>query len=81
MRLRRPPPTIADATWREVLARHALVRYLGEDERTRLRAMAARFLRSKSLEPVRDLELDDADLIRDPVMAMLYKQARRKRQA
>ncbi len=27
------------------------------------------------------LELDDADLIRDPVMAMLYKQARRKRQA
>ena len=26
-------------------------------------------------------ELDEADLIRDPVMAMLYKQARRKQQA
>lgn len=54
----RPPPPIADASWRDALASCPLAQRLSIDERQRLRLLAARFLQRKRFHPI-DTELDD----------------------
>src|SRR6185312_8142644 len=54
---RRP---IAEALWRDALRRCAPARRLGASDQATLRVLATLFLESKSLEPVKGLELDDA---------------------
>lgn len=55
--LRRPPPTIDDALWLQARARCAWISALDEPRQARLRELAARFLREKTLSPVGGLEL------------------------
>ncbi|MEY2167666.1 MULTISPECIES: zinc-dependent peptidase [unclassified Rhodanobacter] len=57
---RRP---IAEALWRDALRRCAPARRLGASDQATLRVLATLFLESKSLEPVKGLELDDADRV------------------
>ncbi|MGH8272907.1 MAG: zinc-dependent peptidase [Gammaproteobacteria bacterium] len=52
---------IADADWHRVLEHCGPARRLDEAEHVRLREIATVFLRRKSLEPLRGLELDGAD--------------------
>jgi len=60
MLFRKAAPAIGDADWRFVLRRFALVGALDEPRRARLRALAARFLAAKAIEPVQGLALDPA---------------------
>lgn len=57
---RRP---IAEPVWRDALARCAPARRLGASDQATLRVLATLFLDKKSLEPVKGLELDEADRV------------------
>ncbi|HKR75614.1 MAG TPA: M90 family metallopeptidase [Rhodanobacter sp.] len=57
---RRP---IAELPWQDALRRCAPARRLGASDQAMLRVLATLFLESKSLEPVRGLDLDDADRV------------------
>lgn len=59
MFFRRPAPALSDATWREVCDGFALTATLPGAQSRRLRELASRFLRLKSIEPVQGLELDE----------------------
>ena len=51
---------ISDADWRYVIRRHRVVASLPLSRSDALRAMATRFLATKSIEPVQGLALDAA---------------------
>src|SRR5690348_6764979 len=57
---RRP---IAEPLWQDALRRCAPARRLGASDQAALRVLATLFLERKSLEPVKGLELDDADRV------------------
>lgn len=61
MLFRRPPPPISDVDWAHVQRDFAVVASLPESAQARLRVMAARFLHTKSIEPVQGLVLDHCD--------------------
>ena len=52
---------IAESLWRDALDRCAPARRLGASDQAALRVLATLFLQSKSLEPTKGLQLDDAD--------------------
>jgi MtfA peptidase len=54
---------IAEALWQDVLDRCAPARRLGASDQAALRVLATLFLQSKSLEPTKELQLDDADRV------------------
>lgn len=54
---------IPDSLWLDALARCGPARRLGASDQAALRVLATLFLESKSLEPVKGLELDDADRV------------------
>ncbi len=54
---------IAESLWQEALQRCAPARRLGASDQATLRVLATLFLESKSLEPTKGLQLDDADLV------------------
>lgn len=54
---------IAEEIWRDALQRCAPARKLGASDQATLRVLATVFLDRKSLEPVQDLQLDDADRV------------------
>jgi len=54
---------IAESLWRDALQRCAPARRLGASDQATLRVLATLFLESKSLEPTKGLELDDADRV------------------
>jgi Mlc titration factor MtfA (ptsG expression regulator) len=54
---------IAESLWRDALQRCAPARRLGASDQATLRVLATLFLESKSLEPTKGLQLDDADLV------------------
>ena len=53
------PAAPDEGAWTRVCARTSLLDGLADDERARLRALAGEFLRTKSIEPVGDVELDE----------------------
>ena len=57
---RRP---IAEGLWRDALRRCSPARRLGASDQASLRVLATLFLDRKSLEPTKDLQLDDADRV------------------
>ncbi len=54
---------IAESLWRNALRRCTAARRLGASDQATLRVLATQFLESKSLEPARGLDLDDADRV------------------
>ena len=54
---------IAEPLWQQALERCAAARRLGASDQAALRVLATLFLVRKSVEPVKDLQLDDADLV------------------
>ena len=54
---------LAEAPWQDALRRCASARRLGASDQAALRVLATLFLERKSLEPVKGLELDDADRV------------------
>lgn len=54
---------IAEQLWQDALQRCAPARRLGASDQATLRVLATLFLDRKSLEPVRDLHLDEADRV------------------
>jgi len=54
---------IAEPLWRDALRRCAPARRLGASDQATLRVLATLFLDRKSLEPVKGLQLDDADRV------------------
>jgi MtfA peptidase len=54
---------IAESLWQEALQRCAPARRLGASDQATLRVLATLFLDSKSLEPTKGLQLDDADCV------------------
>jgi Mlc titration factor MtfA (ptsG expression regulator) len=54
---------IAEPLWRDALQRCDPARRLGASDQATLRVLATLFLDGKSLEPVKDLQLDDADRV------------------
>ncbi len=54
---------IAEGIWRDAVQRCAPARKLGASDQATLRVLATVFLDRKSLEPVKDLQLDDADRV------------------
>ena len=54
---------IAEPLWQDALQRCAPARRLGASDQATLRVLATLFLESKSLEPIKGLELDDADRV------------------
>ena len=59
--LRGAPPALADEAWHGAVDDLAsLLAHLGNDERERLRALSATFLRKKELVPQHGLDADDA---------------------
>lgn len=54
---------ITDSLWWEALARCGPAKRLGATDQAALRVLATLFLQSKSVEPVKGLTLDDADLV------------------
>jgi Mlc titration factor MtfA (ptsG expression regulator) len=54
---------IAESLWRGALQRCPAARRLGASDQATLRVLATLFLESKSLEPIKGLELDDADRV------------------
>ena len=54
---------IAESLWRDALQRCAPARRLGASDQAALRVLATLFLDSKSLEPTKGLQLDDADCV------------------
>ncbi len=54
---------IAESLWHDALQRCAPARRLGASDQATLRVLATLFLESKSVEPARGLQLDDADLV------------------
>lgn len=54
---------IAESLWRDALQRCTAARRLGASDQATLRVLATLFLESKSLEPVKGVELDDADRV------------------
>jgi len=54
---------IAEELWQEALQRCAPARRLGASDQAALRVLATLFLNSKSVEPVKGLQLDDSDLV------------------
>lgn len=54
---------IAEPLWQQALERCAPARRLGASDQAALRVLATLFLVRKSVEPVKDLPLDDADLV------------------
>ncbi|HEX5960038.1 MAG TPA: M90 family metallopeptidase [Rhodanobacteraceae bacterium] len=67
---RRPPPPIADASWRDALAASPLAQRLSADDRQRLRQLAARFLQRKRFHPI-EMELDAAQRLLIAMQACL----------
>jgi Mlc titration factor MtfA (ptsG expression regulator) len=54
---------IAEPLWQQALQRCAPARRLGASDQAALRVLATLFLQRKSIEPVKDVSLDDADLV------------------
>lgn len=54
---------IAESLWQDALDRCAPARRLGASDQAALRVLATLFLQSKSLEPTKELQLDDADRV------------------
>jgi Mlc titration factor MtfA (ptsG expression regulator) len=54
---------IADPLWQEALQRCAPAQKMGASDQAALRVLATLFLQDKSVEPVKGLQLDDADLV------------------
>ncbi|MBD8880232.1 zinc-dependent peptidase [Rhodanobacter hydrolyticus] len=54
---------IAEPLWQDALRRCAVARALGASDQAALRVLATLFLDSKSLEPTKGLQLDDADRV------------------
>ncbi|MDQ6647203.1 MAG: zinc-dependent peptidase [Pseudomonadota bacterium] len=54
---------IDESLWRDALRRCAPAQRLGASDQATLRVLATLFLESKSLEPTKGLELDDADRV------------------
>jgi Mlc titration factor MtfA (ptsG expression regulator) len=54
---------IAEPLWQQALQRCAPARRLGASDQAALRVLATLFLQRKSVEPVKDLTLDNADLV------------------
>jgi Mlc titration factor MtfA (ptsG expression regulator) len=54
---------IAESLWRNALKRCAPAQRLGASDQATLRVLATLFLESKSLEPTRDLQLQDVDRV------------------
>jgi Mlc titration factor MtfA (ptsG expression regulator) len=54
---------IDEPLWQQALRRCAPARRLGASDQAALRVLATLFLVRKSVEPVKDLQLDDADLV------------------
>ncbi|TAL86849.1 MAG: zinc-dependent peptidase [Rhodanobacter sp.] len=54
---------IAESLWRDALQRCTPARRLGASDQATLRVLATLFLDGKSLEPVKDLQLNDADRV------------------
>jgi Mlc titration factor MtfA (ptsG expression regulator) len=54
---------IAESLWQDALQRCAPARRLGASDQAALRVLATLFLERKSLEPVKGLRLDDANLV------------------
>ncbi|MCC8362783.1 zinc-dependent peptidase [Lysobacter sp. A6] len=61
-RLLRPDP-IDDALWRDAIARVPFVEALDAARTTKLHALASRFLHEKTITPIGDLALDDAQRV------------------
>ncbi|PAM40175.1 hypothetical protein CEJ63_25075, partial [Acinetobacter baumannii] len=59
--LRPAPRPIEDAHWNDACHRAAWLRGLDDERRTRLRALATRFLHEKTIFPVGELQLQPAD--------------------
>ena len=54
---------IAETLWRDALQHCAPARRLGASDQATLRVLATLFLNAKSVEPTRELQLDDADRV------------------
>ena len=54
---------IAESLWRDALQRCTPAHRLGASDQATLRVLATLFLDSKSLEPTKGLQLDDADCV------------------
>ncbi|HEY8681850.1 MAG TPA: zinc-dependent peptidase, partial [Rhodanobacter sp.] len=54
---------IAESLWRDALQRCHPAQRLGASDQATLRVLATLFLERKSLEPTRELQLDDADRV------------------
>lgn len=63
-RLRRPPPPIADALWREAVAALPWAHALDAARGARLRTLATRFLHEKTISPIGELELSEGQRVR-----------------
>jgi Mlc titration factor MtfA (ptsG expression regulator) len=68
---RRRTPSISDDAWAQVRGGFGLVGELAAGDEARLRALAARFLGVKSIEPVQGLELDEAQCAAIAALACL----------
>lgn len=65
------PIVIPDALWASVSASHDFLAYLTDDDRSRLRALAADFLAAKQFHGAQGLELDDAMMLSIAMQACL----------
>jgi MtfA peptidase len=54
---------IAESLWQDALQRCTPARRLGASDQAALRVLATLFLHSKSVEPAKGMQLDDADLV------------------